>query len=256
MKPEILKKIRGGTKISLFFSWTIFLLVVFFIFASFSQRLKILISQWWHRGCLKIFRIKVTLAGKISFYPKTLFVSNHISYLDIVAIGSRLNSAFVAKAEVREIPLFGWLSTLQNTIFIKRDKSKNIQIHLNKLIRRLNERKPLVLFPEGISTSGTDVLSFKSSLFAVKQFVKNLQVQPFSLLYKDKNGKSLSPAKRDYYAFYQGIPFGKHFWDMCCQSGIQIHLKFHSPIENLVGINRKDLAEICYQKIRKTVLAK
>ena len=96
----------------------------------------------------------------------------------------------------------------------------------------------------------------KEALFAVKQFVKNLQVQPFSLLYKDKNGKSLSPAKRDYYAFYQGIPFGKHFWDMCCQSGIQIHLKFHSPIENLVGINRKDLAEICYQKIRKTVLAK
>ena len=153
---EIFKKIRGTIKLSLFFLWTIFLLVIFFIFASFSQRLKILISQWWHRGCLKIFRIKVTLAGKISFYPKTLFVSNHISYLDIVAIGSRLNSAFVAKAEVREIPLFGWLSTLQNTIFIKRDKSKNIQIHLNKLIRRLNERKPLVLFPEGISTSGTD----------------------------------------------------------------------------------------------------
>ena len=126
---EIFKKIRGTIKLSLFFLWTIFLLVIFFIFASFSQRLKILISQWWHRGCLKIFRIKVTLAGKISFYPKTLFVSNHISYLDIVAIGSRLNSAFVAKAEVREIPLFGWLSTLQNTIFIKRDKSKNIQIH-------------------------------------------------------------------------------------------------------------------------------
>ncbi len=251
---ETFKKIRGGTKLALFFLWTFFLLLIFFTFGSFSQQMKVLISQWWHRGCLKIFKIKVTLAGQISFYPKTLFVANHVSYLDIIAIGSRLKAAFVARAEVREIPLFGWLSTLQNTIFLQRDKSKNIQTHLKELIRRLNKPKSLVLFPEGISTDGADVLSFKSSLFAVTQFVKNLQVQPFSLLYKDKNGKFLSPTKRDYYAFYQGIPFGKHFWDMCCQSGIQIHLKFHSPIKNLASISRKDLATDCYKKIKQDVL--
>ena len=239
---------------SLFFLWTVFALLLF-IFGSFNQQLKALLVQWWHKGCLKIFKIKVTLTGQTSFYPKTMFIANHISYLDIIAIGSKLKTAFVAKAEVRQMPVFGWLSTLQNTIFIERDRNKNIQSHLTELVQRLSKPKSLVLFPEGISTDGKDVLPFKSSLFAITQFVKNLQIQPLSLLYKDRNGKFLSQTKRDYYAFYKGIPFGKHFWDMCCQSGIQIDLKFHSPLKNLANSNRKDLAMDCQQKIKQTVLS-
>ena len=253
---EVIKKTRGVIKMTLFCIWTFFLVVVFFLLGLLHNRIKQFLLRLWHSGSLAILQIKTIQIGVPSVYPKTLFASNHVSYLDIPIIASKIKTAFVAKHEVKQMLVFGWLSSLQNTIFINRGKSRNIQFHLSELINRISKSKSLVLFPEGTSTDGADVLPFKSSLFAIIEFVKNIQIQPISLIYKDKKGKSLSRTKRDYYAFYKGIPFGKHFWDMCCQSGIQIYLKFHSPIKSSANINRKDIAKICYQKIRETVLAK
>jgi hypothetical protein len=64
--------------------------------------------------------IKVQVRGKRSDVTPTLFVCNHVSYLDIEVMGSLVPTSFVAKAEVATWPFFSTLAKAQRTIFIER----------------------------------------------------------------------------------------------------------------------------------------
>ena len=103
-----------------FFGWTICLvplqLVLMAIRAPLSKRLPMV----WHQGVCRIFGFRIERYGKASRTVPTLFVCNHTSYLDITALGALLPGSFVAKAEVRDWPLFGFLAVLQRTVFVER----------------------------------------------------------------------------------------------------------------------------------------
>src|SRR5882757_6216546 len=84
-------------------------------------------AAWLHRSSrrhLKIFGYSADTAGTI---PKTgLLVSNHLSYLDTLAICATTPAVFVSKAEVKKWPLFGWLATLGGTVFIERTRRTHV----------------------------------------------------------------------------------------------------------------------------------
>ena len=96
-----------------------------------------------------------------------VFVSNHLSWIDILLIAGRTGSAFVAKTELRAVPLVGWLCTLNHTIFVSREDRLGIAGQIGRLRAALAQAWPVTLFPEGTTGDGVTLLPFKASLLEV-----------------------------------------------------------------------------------------
>ena len=122
-------------------------------------------AAWLSRSSrrhLKIFGYSADVAGDI---PKSgLLVSNHLSYLDILAISSVTPAVFVSKAEVRNWPLFGWFAAIGGTVFINRQRRTDVGVVNQEIESALAAGALVVVFPEGTSSDGTDVLPFRASL--------------------------------------------------------------------------------------------
>ena len=122
-------------------------------------------AAWLHRATrrhLKIFNLKPAVSGPIP--ARGLIVSNHLSYLDILVLASVAPAAFVSKADVRGWPMFGWLATLGGTVFIERERRTHVGAVNREVERALADGVPVVVFPEGTSSAGANILPFRSSL--------------------------------------------------------------------------------------------
>ena len=102
---------------------------------------------WYHRHCCWILGLRVECRGQRSTTHPTLFVSNHVSYFDIAALGSLIAGSFVAKREVANWPLFGWLAKLQRSIFIAR-RGRQAAANRDEMRARLESNDDLILFAD------------------------------------------------------------------------------------------------------------
>lgn len=113
-----------------------------------------------------------------------LFVSNHVSWLDILALGGAARSAFVSKAEIGTTPLVGWLADQNHTIYVQREARREIHSQTNDLRNALARGRPVTLFPEGTTGPGDGLLPFRPALLqAVIPTPPRLRVQPVFLDY-------------------------------------------------------------------------
>lgn len=122
--------------------------------------------EWMHKWCstaLRRLRISVHVIGETPV--DGLIVSNHLSYLDIFAFGTAMRCVFVSKAEVRNWPVFGSLTTMAGTVYVDRKRRSDTR-NANEGIRRaLDQGLRVLIFPEGTSSDGSQVLPFYPSLF-------------------------------------------------------------------------------------------
>lgn len=96
-----------------------------------------------------------------------VFVANHLSWMDIPILAGRTGTAFVAKAELRQVPVVGWLCTLNRTLFVRREDRMAVADQINALRDALAETWAIAIFPEGTTGDGTALLPFKAALLAV-----------------------------------------------------------------------------------------
>ena len=140
--------------------------------------------QWEMRFCLRLLGVRVQQKGHPA-QSVHLIVSNHISWLDILVIGSTISSCFLSKAEVRKWPIIGKLTMRYGTIFITRGQDSHVV--REQIARRLNDRINVVLFPEGTTSDGTSVRPFFPRLMATAIDTAT-PIQPISLCYLN-NGR-------------------------------------------------------------------
>lgn len=118
-----------------------------------------------------------------------LFAANHLSWLDILALGGAARSAFVSRADIEKVPLVGWLADQNNTVYIEREAKRDIHNQANNLRSALARGRPVTLFAEGTTGPGDGLLPFRASLFhAVSPPPPGVQVQPVFLDYTDATG--------------------------------------------------------------------
>lgn len=111
-----------------------------------------------------------------------LFVANHASWLDIMAIGGTTGAAFVAKAELSELPFIHWLARMNDTIFIQRQDRRAMQGKADEMRTALLSGRSVALFPEATTHGGKDLLPFRASLFsALYPPIDEVLVQPIVL---------------------------------------------------------------------------
>ncbi len=116
-------------------------------------------------GCRRILRVFVNGLAVDGPRPTTgLLISNHLGYLDIMLLGSISPCVFVAKHEVKHWPVFGWLAALSGTVFVQRSRRGEVAAVAGQIRALLDEGALVILFPEGTSSGGQEILRFKSAL--------------------------------------------------------------------------------------------
>lgn len=211
----------------------------------------------YHRTVCVILGIRVKVNGVRSTEMPTLFVCNHVSYLDIEVLGGRIPGCFVAKAEVATWPFFSTLAKAQRTIFVDRRSAKTNNSR-EEMLRRLDTGDNLMLFPEGTSSDGTRVLPFRSALFAVAQLRRQerpIVVQPVAISYTRLDGIPLGRYWRPLFAWFGDLDLVPHLWQMVCLGETEAVVTFFPPVDiDRLG-DRKKLAEYCFRQVSTGVQA-
>jgi 1-acyl-sn-glycerol-3-phosphate acyltransferase len=145
------------------------------------------IFSGWARASAKVMRMKVVVNHTAPPAP-FLLVSNHLSYVDVILLRSRLNCVFVAKREIAEWPIVGQVCRSMHTIFIDRDRKRDAVRVRPQLEQAITAEYGVVIFPEGTSTDGRTVLPFRSALLeaAAKQ---QLPVHYATISYQTPDGE-------------------------------------------------------------------
>ena len=140
-------------------------LTLFILFPFVSPGTKKSHIQRWSKRLLKIFGIQLQVSNAQAL-PQTsyLLASNHVSWMDIHVINSFKPIRFVAKSEVEKWPIFGWMAKQLGTVFIRRDSSRHARQVVGEMATALKEQS-ICIFPEGTSTIGKTVQTFKPNLF-------------------------------------------------------------------------------------------
>jgi len=123
-------------------------------------------AEWLHVWCgilLRRLNVPVQVVG--SQPPSGLIVANHLSYLDILAISTAAPAIFVSKSEVRHWPVFGLLTTIAGTVYVDRTRKVGTKNANDGIRQALQQGLRVVIFPEGTSSDGREVLPFYPSLF-------------------------------------------------------------------------------------------
>lgn len=253
-----MRSVIAALKLMAFFVLSFFIVPAQFLLLRFHKgAYAYIIPQIWHKGVCFIFQIEVETRGNPIKSGQTLYVSNHLSYLDIPAIATVLRASFVAKKDVAKWPVFGFLSKLQQTAFIERKRGAAAK-EATALGTMLADGKSLIIFPEGTSTDGQGVLPFKSSLFslALNDAAAPLTIQPFTIQVKEVNGTVPKTQElRDIYAWHRDMDteLPRHLWLFAKSKGAKITLTFQPVTTSSAFKDRKTLAKHCHEAVSKGV---
>ena len=139
--------------------------------------------MWFLRYTARIVGARVKTIGT-PLRRDVFFIANHISWIDILALAGASGTAFVAKQELAEVPVIGWLCRLNRTVFVKRENRMGVAEQINALKEALQDNWSVTVFPEGTVTDGHSLLPFKSSMLSVLEPPPpGVMVQPVMLDY-------------------------------------------------------------------------
>jgi 1-acyl-sn-glycerol-3-phosphate acyltransferase len=159
------------------------------IFPHLNQARQRHILKSWSRQLLVILNIGIQIEGRQLACGESgcLLVANHISWLDIFVLNAIHPSRFIAKSEVRDWPVIGWLCRRSGTIFIERAIRKDAPMINRRVSLLLNQGACIGLFPEGTTTDGRQVGHFHSALIQ-PAIDAGIRLCPVALRYQDKDG--------------------------------------------------------------------
>ena len=176
-----------------------------------------LISQW-NADVLRHLGVKREIQGELA-NGSTLVVSNHVSWMDIMAINSVRTCQFVSKIEVANWPIVGPMVTLAGTLYIDRSKRRDAQRVLHVMADNLQSGRCLAVFPEGTTGPGPQLLHFHANLLQAAIDARSA-VQVVVLRYADAM-HAFSP-----FAMYVGdTSLAQSLWWIACADQLTVHVK-------------------------------
>ena len=192
---------------------------------------------WWSAKLLRIAGVATSVQGAPPEEGSrgAMIAANHVSWIDIFAVSSVRPTRFIAKSEIRDWPLAGWVVERAGTIFIRRDRRRDTA-RINEVVHEaLAAGERVGLFPEGTTTDGDILLKFHSSLF--EPAVANAAlVHPCALRYEHADG-SLCRAM----AYVGELSFMQSLGLVLRQRGVRARIAFAAPIET-AGRGRREVA--------------
>lgn len=115
-----------------------------------------------------------------------LWVSNHVSWMDIPVVGSVSPAFFLSKAEIGEWPVFGKLAQAAGTVFIERGSGDTGSVAA-QIASFLKDGFSVIFFPEATTTDGKKIKRIHGTLLQAA-IDANVPIQPLVLAYVNKDG--------------------------------------------------------------------
>lgn len=198
----------------------------------------------WSQALLHILGIERTLSGVMPADPggPTMLVANHVSWLDVIALMSVGVTGFVAKTEVRQWPIIGWMAEQTGTIFIERDRRHDVARVSRALTEHLETGVCVGIFPEGTTTDGLRLLDFHSGLFEAPRS-SGATVWPVAIRYRNADG-SISHAAD----FLGEASLLVSLWRIALAPSLHIGLAYAAPLV-MRGTHRRELAVEARERI-------
>lgn len=203
------------------------------------------ITSWWHRRVAGALGIPVRVYGKPSS-DTALYVANHISWFDIMAIGGSAPVRFLSKIEVKHMPVMGWLASRAGTLYIPRGGKKAAELAITTMTSALQQQHHVVLFAEGTTTAG-EVKRFHSRLIQ-SAINADCSIQPVAIRYPSLNGEAAHPAA----PFIGDMTMGQSLSRYLGANKLSVELHFLEPI-SVAGKTRDELAAYAEEKVRAII---
>ena len=224
-----------------------------------SIQLRLPLRRWipclYHRLVLFLLGIRVEVRGAPAAERPLLLVSNHSSWIDILALSSITPLKFIAKSEVAKWPLFGLFAKLQRTVFVDRAKRQATVAVNREIAARLSEGDPVVLFGEGTSSDGNRILPFRTALVGATQQALGEEgrsfLQPVSVAYTKLHGLPMGRQHRAVASWRGHMSLLPHLSRVIRQGAIDAVVTFGDVIEVEANADRKALALSLEKTVRQ-----
>lgn len=243
--------IRAAIRFTAFFAVTFGLYAVWFVGAFFVPNKPFwrqVILRIWARTFVKILGMKIEIIGKAPL-PPFFLVSNHLSYVDIPALRAVAEGVFVAKGEIENWFMAGKMVRDLGIIFINRQKKRDIPRARREIVKKLSEGEGVIIFPEGTSTKGVEVLPFNSSFLDFPART-DLPVHYVSISYKTPEGEAKVSQSISWWEDDVSLP--AHMWRVFQLREFTAIINFGA--EPVQSSNRKELARKLWEKVSESFI--
>jgi 1-acyl-sn-glycerol-3-phosphate acyltransferases len=199
-----------------------------FVFPMLGQKQRGNITRRWSKRMLRTLGIRLHVTGTPPS-GAALLVANHVSWADPFVLIACYPVHFVAKAEIRRWPVFGWLAAQAGTIFIKRERQRDLADVARAFVSHLTDGSAVGMFPESTTSDGTKLLPFKPGLFQVAVSTA-ADCYPVALSYDRRAA-----------IWVDDMGFLSSLWQVMAQPRITASVSF-CPAIRYQGQHRRDLA--------------
>lgn len=206
-----------------------------------GERLEYRAVRAWQAGLMRVFGFRMRRTGT-PLRGAIVFVANHVSWVDIVALHSQRMMGFVAKREIAGWPLVGWMATRGETIFHERGSTESLGGVLHEMLARLRGGRAVGVFPEGRTRGGTEVGPFHARIFTAA-VEAGAPVQPVALCYGEHC------AAQTVVAFRGGEGFLGNFLRLLGEPARLAEVRFLEPIPPGSEDGRRRIAELARERI-------
>jgi 1-acyl-sn-glycerol-3-phosphate acyltransferase len=205
-------------------------------------------TRRWSAQLLSICRVQLEIEqqGKEQSGLRALVVANHVSWLDIFVINSMCPCRFVAKSDIRDWPLIGWLCALAGTVFIARGRPRDVRRIFHDLVVSIQNGERIAFFPEGTTARQGGLLPFHANLFEAA-IDAQVPIQPYALRYLDAQGR-LHPTVD----FVDDMTFVQSMFAVLMGEKITAYLII-LPLIETAGAHRREVAHAAREAIAKAM---
>lgn len=206
-----------------------------------GERLDHRLIRAWQGGLMRVFGIRMRTVGT-PLPGATVFVANHVSWIDIVALHSRRMMGFVAKREIAGWPVVGWLASRGETIYHQRGSTDSLGAVLHEMLARLRAGRSVGVFPEGRTRGGGEIGPFHARIF-LAAVEAGVPVQPVALRYGEHGDA------QTIVAFGPHESFAANFLRLLGEPPRTAEAIFLEPIPPGGGEGRRRIAELARERI-------
>ena len=189
----------------------------------------------WSARMLDVLGIELQVSGTPAS-GATLFVANHVSWLDILAINAVRPLRFVSKSDIRSWPLLGWLVACGGTLFIERERPRDAVRVVHLIAEALKAGGQIAVFPEGTTSGGHGVLPFHANLLQAA-IATQMPIQAIALRYSDAQQPVSAAA-----AYAGNTTLIESLWAVVTGDRVCARVAL-LPIQSTSGWERRALAE-------------
>lgn len=201
-------------------------------------------AEWLHQFCGKIIRA-MGIATRVegSFPERGVVVSNHMGYLDIMALAAHHRCVFMAAAELGKVPLLGWMTTMAGTVYVHRGQGGSAERAQNELQATADAGVPIVIFAEGTTSDGNGVLPFRSGALAqVLEAGQPVTAAFVSYRFTEDNGPDAT-IETDVAYWGDDVQLFPHIFNLVALRGIEVRIRIaQKPIAFTVGADQRKQA--------------